>query len=88
MVDEIASISQAHAKCFNSFPRLIFASKQPAQDSRDQAPPDDIVEEFDRCKLWAANVGAGHSGGQYEISLDYRLREASFYKTQVRCTIS
>jgi hypothetical protein len=77
-------ISEAHAKCFLSFTRLVSAIRNPEYNFRDEAPLKDILEEFDRYKLWAGNVGAAHSGKRYQISLDYRLREASFYKTQVR----
>ncbi|KAH0543124.1 hypothetical protein FGG08_002550 [Glutinoglossum americanum] len=75
-------ISEAHAKCFLSFVELISVIENPVRDFRDQAPLKDVLEEFDRYKLWAGNVGAAHSGKYYQISLDYRLREASFYKTQ------
>ena len=83
-MDKVSSISQAHAKCFDSFPNLISAITHPRQDLCSQVPLDDVVEEFGKYKLWAANAGAAHSGDRYKISLDYRLREASFYKTQVR----
>lgn len=83
-MDKAASISQAHSKCFSSFSDLISATVGSVQGFADQAPLNDVADEFDKYKLWAANVGAAHSGDLYKISLDYRLREASFYKTQVR----
>lgn len=43
----------------------------------------DALGEFDRYKVWAANVGAAHSGASYMKSLDYRLREAKYYKEKV-----
>lgn len=43
----------------------------------------DLREEFDKYKVWAGNVGAPYSRKHSQISLDYRLREASFYKTHV-----
>src|ERR1700733_4383257 len=43
----------------------------------------DALDEFDRYKVWAANVGAAHSGASYMKSLDYRLREAQYYKEKV-----
>jgi hypothetical protein len=77
-------ISEAHAKCYFSFEELVTATQNPASNLKDQVPLGQVQEEFDKYKLWAGNVGAAHSGKRYEISLDYRLREASFYKTQVR----
>ncbi|KAI9769209.1 MAG: hypothetical protein M1840_004338 [Geoglossum simile] len=76
------SISDAHTKCFLSFVELLSAIENPVRDFRGQVPLEDVVEEFGKYKLWAGNVGAAHSGKRYEISLDYRLKEASFYKTQ------
>jgi hypothetical protein len=85
-IDEMEPlISEAHRKCFCSFAELISAIETPAKDFQGQATLKDVLEEFDKYKLWAGNVGAAHSGKRYQISLDYRLREASFYKTQVRC---
>jgi hypothetical protein len=80
------SISDAHAKCVVSFTKLIAAIENPVRDFRDQAPLalEDVLEEYDRYVLWTENVGASYSGKRYAISLDYRLREASFYKVQVR----
>lgn len=76
-------VSSAHARCFFAFESLIRALEQPARDFHDQIPPTDIHYEFDKYTIWAGNVGAAHSGKRYEISLDYRLREASFLKEQV-----
>ena len=76
-------ISEAHAKCYLSFEELIETMKNPVRDFEDQMPQYQVQDEFDKYKLWAGNVGASHSGKRYEISLDYRLREASFYKNQV-----
>ncbi len=76
-------ISEAHAKCFFSFEELTKAIKNPVRDFQEQISQQQVQEEFAKYKLWAGNVGAAHSGKRYEISLDYRLREASFYKTQV-----
>jgi hypothetical protein len=76
-------ISEVHANCLTSFVKLIAALDAPTRDFRHQAPMDDLHDEFDKYKVWAGNVGAAHSRKRYQISLDYRLREASFYKTQV-----
>jgi hypothetical protein len=76
-------LSSAHARCFFAFESLIRALQQPANDFHDQISPTDIHNEFDKYKIWAGNVGAAHSGTRYEISLDYRLREASFLREHV-----
>jgi hypothetical protein len=75
------SISQAHTTCVAAFLALIKASHIPYTERSNEAQ--DI---FDKYKLWAGNVGAIHSMKRYKLSLDYRLREASFYKSQVLLT--
>jgi hypothetical protein len=81
-------VSSAHARCFFAFESLIRALKQPARDFQDQISPREIQNEFDKYTIWAGNVGAAHSGKRYEISLDYRLREASFLREQVSKLLS
>ncbi|KAL9037437.1 MAG: hypothetical protein Q9214_005706, partial [Letrouitia sp. 1 TL-2023] len=76
-------ISDSHQGCILVFEKLIDAVQHPAQDLGDQIPLKDVQEEFSKYKIWAGNVGAAHSGKRYEISLDYRLREASFLRDQV-----
>lgn len=76
-------ISEAHAECYFAFEDLIGAIQHPVRDFGDQVSLKDVQEEFDKYKVWAGNVGAAHSGKRYKISLDYRLREASFLKSQV-----
>ena len=78
-----ALISEVHAKCYLAFEDLINVIQHPVRDFKDQIPLNDVQEEFDKYKIWAGNVGAAHSAKRYEISLDYRLREASFFKNQV-----
>ena len=76
-------ISDSHQGCFLAFENLIDAIQHPARDLGDQIPLKDVEEEFGKYKIWAGNVGAAHSGKSYEISLDYRLREASFLGHQI-----
>jgi len=76
-------ISNSHEKCFFAFQDLLDALQRPARDLGDQVRANDVQEEFGKYKIWAGNVGAAHSGKRYEISLDYRLREASFLAHQV-----
>lgn len=78
-----ALISDAHAKCYSAFEDLIESVQHPVRDFKDDLPWEEIQEEFDKYKIWAGNVCAGHSAKRYEISLDYRLQEASFLKHQV-----
>jgi len=76
-------ISHVHTKCYESFEQLLEALQHPARDFATQFSLTEASEEFDKYKIWAGNVGAAHTGRRYEISLDYRLREASFMKSQV-----
>ena len=86
-------ISDYHSQCFTSFTQLAAAIRNPKRDFGDHITISDVTNEFDRYKIWAGNVGAMHKGPRYQISLDYRLSEASFYRQQVcqaqgRCFIS
>lgn len=76
-------VSSAHARCFNGFESLIDALEQPSRGFQDQISRTDIQDLFVKYTIWAGNVGAAHYGKRYQISLDYRLREASFLKEQV-----
>lgn len=76
-------ISDSHAGCILTFKDLINTTQHPVRNFGDQIPLEDVKEEFSKYKVWAGNVGAAHSGKRYEISLDYRLREASFLRDQV-----
>jgi hypothetical protein len=84
---EDGAISNHHRKCYTSFSQLLLAIQQPAHPFREQITLSQASNEFDRYKVWAGNVGAAHGGRNYHISLDYRLREASFYKDRVSSTI-
>jgi hypothetical protein len=74
-----STISQAHSTCTVAFLAFIEA----LQSSSDHQHLDEAHDAFDRYRLWAGNMGAMHNGQKYRMSLDYRLREASFYKLQV-----
>ncbi|KAF2136882.1 uncharacterized protein K452DRAFT_322128 [Aplosporella prunicola CBS 121167] len=77
-----AAIAMSHAKCYIAFENFITAIHDLAYEKSAEYLVD-VSEEFDKYKLWAGNVGAAHSGKLYKLSLDYRLREATFYKDQV-----
>jgi len=73
------SISVLHAECVQSFETLLST----LQHSRREVKPEysgSIRLEFGRYKVWAGNVGAAHQGRTYRLSLDYRLKDASFYQ--------
>lgn len=84
------SLSEAHEFCTKSFLNLLSAIILPARDFGNQMTPSDVQAQFDKYGEWAARVGAARSGHEGEISLDYRLSEAPFYKTQVcwQCFLS
>lgn len=66
------SLAHRHASCYQAFASVVATAHYGS-----------LQEEFDKYTLWAGNVGAAHSGRTYQLSLDYRLREAPFYKDQV-----
>ncbi|KAF2821596.1 hypothetical protein CC86DRAFT_458774 [Ophiobolus disseminans] len=75
------SIAQAHFRCVDAFHDLLSEKGLHHEPLNLDARP--IHDAFNKYKVWAGNMGAMHSGLQWKKSLDYRLREASFYKTQV-----
>jgi hypothetical protein len=80
-----SKLSDLYHRCHVSFRLLVTALKSPKRDIGSQMPLRDAENEFDKFRLWAGNVGAIHSGDEYNISLDYRLRESPFYRDRV-CT--
>ncbi|KIW71690.1 hypothetical protein PV04_03825 [Phialophora macrospora] len=79
-------ISSLYAQCYLKFEELVQSVPKDAirtASSPSSHPFANANDEFIRFKLWGGNLGAAHSGRTYELSLDYRLREASLYKQQV-----
>lgn len=78
-------ISHQHRTCWKSFSSLIATLQRPSNRRGSDEDPqlERFCNEFDRYKVWADNVGAGQYGTAYKRSLDYRLREAPYYKDQV-----
>lgn len=76
-------ISETYAQCYLKFDEFIHAIPDGVTRAGVPHPLANANDEFVKFKLWAGNLGAAHSGRTYELSLDYRLREASFYKQQV-----
>jgi hypothetical protein len=82
--DMDSSIYQMHIVCANLFSVLISAlQKATLKDATLVSREEAIEDAMDKYNMWAGNLGAGYIGPEYQKSLDYRLREASFYKIQV-----
>jgi hypothetical protein len=76
-------ISSSHALCISSFEELFRALQNSSRDLSDTELSAAAQNEFGRYKVWAGNVGAAHHSRAYRLSLDYRLKDASFYKERV-----
>lgn len=74
---------EAHTKCHAGFQRLLAYLERSPNQSELEIAVFDIRNELDKYRVWAGNVGAVHSGARYQISLDYRLRQSTFYQQQV-----
>lgn len=76
-----AYISDHHRQLALSFDELK-AELQVPTSFDNQLSVKDILNDIDRYQVWADNVGASKYGNNYNLSLDYRFREAPFYKDQ------
>lgn len=76
-------ISDRHWYLATSFDDLKAEFPQMPKSFHDQLSVDDVLNDLDRYTVWAENVGAPKYGRNYKLSLDYRFREAPFYKDQV-----
>lgn len=74
-------ISDRHGQLARSFDELRAELQTPTR-FKDELSVSEILNEFDRYRVWAENVGAAKSESNYSLSLEYRLREAPFYKDQ------
>ncbi len=79
----LPTIYERHLKCLDSFSRFLSAIHS-SPDRTAQVSLEEVLEELDKYKVWAGNTGASNSGAYWELSLDFRLQEASFLKSQVR----
>jgi hypothetical protein len=70
------AIAKRHAEVYFAFHEVIVA----AEGSQEHPV---FLDEFDKYRLWAGNVGAAHVGSKQKLSLDYRLRESTLYRDQV-----
>ncbi|KAK7541346.1 hypothetical protein JOL62DRAFT_271174 [Phyllosticta paracitricarpa] len=75
------SISQNFADSYVAFEALRAAAKDKEKHHGEKMAI--IAGEFEKYNLWADKSGAARSGKDFRLSLDYQLREASFYKDQV-----
>ncbi|KAF2733577.1 hypothetical protein EJ04DRAFT_577514 [Polyplosphaeria fusca] len=73
-------LSHSHSRCIDAFNDAceVLQSHKASDDSETG-----LLHAFDKYRLWAGNMGTMHKGPDYRKSLDYRLREASFYRLQV-----
>ena len=81
--DMAMSISAFHVDCIKSFDELLKTAERPSRTLASPGFATIIQIELGRYKVWAGNVGAAHQGRTYRMSLDYRLKDASFYRDRV-----
>lgn len=78
------TLYEFHMECLVSFHRLIATiDSLPSSVREDQKLLSDFQEYLDRYKEWAGNVGAGNTGEYWTLSLDFRLQDAAFLRSQV-----
>ncbi|RBR20854.1 hypothetical protein FVER53590_13280 [Fusarium verticillioides] len=78
----MATISDCYIQCSKSFSRLIQSLGTSTRDTNDRIPLKGTANEHSRFDVWAGSVGAKHAPNK-RISLDYRLRDSSFYAARV-----
>ncbi|KAF4498468.1 serine threonine kinase [Fusarium agapanthi] len=74
----MTTISDCYIQCSGSFSHLIKSLGTSTRDTNDRMPLIGIANEYSRFDVWAGSVGAKHPPHK-RISLDYRLRDSSFY---------
>ncbi|SCV34328.1 uncharacterized protein FFB14_04809 [Fusarium fujikuroi] len=78
----MTTISDCYIECSGSFSRLIKSLGTPTGFTNERIPLKGIANEYSRFDVWAGSVGAKHFPHK-RISLDYRLRDSSFYAARV-----
>ncbi|KAF5530648.1 serine threonine kinase [Fusarium mexicanum] len=78
----MTTIRDCYIQCSGSFNRLIKRLGISTGDNNNRIPLKGIVNEYSRFDVWAGSVGAKHAPHK-RISLDYRLRDSSFYAARV-----
>ncbi|KAH6679400.1 hypothetical protein B0J14DRAFT_296811 [Halenospora varia] len=76
-------ISACHAECVQSFEEALATIRNPSHNLTGPRLSSIVQNESSRYNVWAGNVGAPHHGRTYRLSLDYRLKDASFYRDRV-----
>jgi hypothetical protein len=76
------AICEYYDVCRVSFQKLFVAVQNPAREFSDQISVATVRDERGRFEVWAGNVGAHHTP-KSRVSLDYRLRESSFYRERI-----
>ncbi|KAK6499478.1 hypothetical protein TWF506_004108 [Arthrobotrys conoides] len=79
----MGELFRADQSCRQKFSNLVALAESPIRDFSAQVSRRDWDIEIERYKIWANGVGVGYSAENYEKSLDYRLRDASFMRYQV-----
>lgn len=78
----MAPISYYCLRCISAFDQLITTLNNPASDYGNQLPLKGVINEYGRFKVLVGSLGAKHPP-ERRISLDYRLRDAEFYKIRI-----
>ncbi|KAF5232125.1 hypothetical protein FANTH_13122 [Fusarium anthophilum] len=78
----MTTIRDCYIQCSGSFSRLIKSLGISTTDNNNRIPLKGIANEYSRFDIWAGSVGAKHAPHK-RISLDYRLRDSSFYAARV-----
>ncbi|KAF2674522.1 hypothetical protein BT63DRAFT_12856 [Microthyrium microscopicum] len=76
-------ISDQVEDCLKCFTSLLHVQED--ESSQDVASNLDLIETFDRFKIWMNNIGAGRKG---PASLDHRLRDASHVQSLASTLLS
>ena len=77
------SVYYYHFRCERNFKHLLDHLPASPPAITGHFPLSEATNEHGRYKVWAENVGAHQYGPNYKLSLDYRLRDAGFYKDQL-----
>lgn len=75
------SIYECYVVCMLALEELVTNIQQSTDSTTVEVSLEEIRHESERYELWARNHGASQK--KYTKSLDYRLRDSSFYRTRV-----
>jgi hypothetical protein len=90
VVDMNRDIFNLHEDCYSSFEAFAACLQRHTDISEGQPsgrPTTSAIretrEQLIKYRVWAGNVGAFQKEAQHRLSLDYRLRDAPFFREQV-----